>query len=70
MEASNLKPSIPKYLPLINLQQLSHDLFINTNLQLNQNTPISTKEMAPPNSNAIFRTILSANLPADQKLRG
>ena len=26
--------------------------------------------MAPPDSNAVFRTILSANLPADQKLRG
>ena len=60
--------STPRNIQLINLQQLTQDLFIGTNQQLNQNTPINTKEIAP--TDAILRTILSANLPAEQKLRG
>ena len=67
-KASNSEVSIPRNSQYINLQQLTHDLFVATNQQLNQNTPINTEEMAPDNT--ILRTVLSANLPADQKLRG
>ena len=42
-ETSNSEVSIPRNSQYINLQQLTHDLLVATNQELNQNTPINTE---------------------------
>ena len=65
--SSDSEASLSRNIQYVNLQQLTQDLFIASDQQFNQNTPINIEEMT---INNILRTILSAHLPADQELRG